>query len=558
MSWVPVKTAIGSTRASKDTGNTKDSDLPMEVIADSFIGLLVDLFTMLPAGGCQELFSTLYSVYPTPVDVKQFLKKGHCKFKEWQQQLLDGTSTLSQLCSCTLFPKQLPSIEDFERQLAKAIEDYGYGTRVYHRARAKLRMQHYDERAEILKLCRIRFSVSANHVSFLEQLCKGLREANSPFQFQVQLLLGQVSYCTASDWTRDANRFGDQFHCDHLLTSTDYGSSLQALRDMWKFSISPETVLQLMEAVKDRAAPQRVDIICDILISVLDYQVSLHPHVMTLLLAISAKPDAILQAVNAISCSLSDNCENPNHCKTTVIQCVEVLGKSYNIHKASGAKQSWLLKLRIKAADLLHHARYNHGTWLSYQYGLGLGPCKDDSVIDIQSVMEIVYDSGQQALDDLLDLVVKNPGRYLLPTLKGMNELSHYCHRNNPSDQSRPLQLPPFKETVTSLLEKRKKDIKEIATSNGENSKLRHLLNDLKASFQFLGLEEDFTTFSSVSRNTHRQVNAHGYKQQLMMPLDEVYGDDDGEENLGHQAAAMRMMSTARVRVRRKGFLEWH
>ena len=530
MSSVSSKTTSGSATASDNPGNDKDSNLPMEVMADSFIGLLVDLFTMLPVEGRQELFTTLYKVYPKPVDVKQILKIGHCQFETWQQDLLDTASTLSQLCSFTLFPKQLPSMEDFESQLQKAIRDHGYGSRAYHRARAKLKKQSDDKRTGFLQLCHTRFCVSSSHISFLEQLYKRLQKAGGSFQFQMQLLLAQVSNCTVSDWTHSKHSCEDQCLLNHFLASKDFGASLQALQDMWQFSITPECVLQLLETVHDQATPQLSDIMCDILISVLDCKESLHLRIIMLLRAIGAKPEPILQAVNAVSCSNYGNCQSPKKCRTAVIQCVEALGKSYSMHKT--AEES-LLKLKTKAVDLLQHVRNSTATCFTHT---------SDSAVHIQSVMEIVCASGQQTLTDYLTLVVMNPGKCLLPTLKGMDELCNYCHRNTSSDQSRPLQLPPFKKTVTCLLERRKSYIKEMAASNRETAKLRNFLADLKASLYFLGIEEDFTTFeqdlASVSQDANRHKHVQRDRQPLMQSLDAVHG----------------AYVTTRVRNRRKRF----
>lgn len=547
ISSILPKTAIGPTTTTKSIDSAKDSNLPMELMADSFTSLLVDLFTMLPAGSCQELFATLYKVYPTPRDVKQCMEIGRYDFQEWQKRLLDGASALSQLRNSTFLPEE-PLMEDFEQQLEEASRNYRYGTRSYHRAKARLRTQSDHEQAYILQLCRTRFSVSTSHISFLEQLYKRLQEAGAPLQFEIRLLLAQVSNCTVNDWTHGEHSFGDHHLCDHLLASDDIGSSIETLKNMWMFSISPENALELLEAVKDRASPQLADVMCDILISVLDCKASLHPRIMTLLLTIGAKPEHILQAVNVVNCSISGSKMNPNQCRTTVVQCVEALGKSYSKHKASGVAEATLLKLRFKAADLLQHARYIRTARSARQHGHGLDPYQ--STVDIQSVMEIVCDSGQQALTDLLALMVMHPRECLLPSLNRMNELCNYYHKDKTSEQSRLLKVSPFKKTVASLLEKRKNEIKTLAASRGETSKLRDLREDLRASFQFLGVEAGFTTFeqdlASVLRNADRQ------DRQLLMPWYEVYDTEDGEENLGHEAAVARLMSTARVR--RMGF----
>ena len=173
----------------------EDSNLPMEVMADSFIGLLVDLFTMLPVEGRQELFTTLYKVYPKPVDAKRSLEMGRYGYYDWQQCLLDGASALSQRLSTAFFPKE-PSMDDFEQQLAEA----SHSLHVFHQGRGGFRSHNDRERVEVLQLCRTICSVSSSHISFLHQLLTHLRKASALLQLQMQLLVAQVSNCVHYDW----------------------------------------------------------------------------------------------------------------------------------------------------------------------------------------------------------------------------------------------------------------------------------------------------------------------------------------------------------------------
>ena len=524
----------------------KDSNLPMEVMADSFTGLLVDLFTMLSSGDRQELFTTLYNVYPKPVDAKRSLEMGHYGYGEWQQLLLDGASALSQYISSTFFPKE-PSMEDFEQQLHEARQDYRYDMLIFRQASAKGRSQRDGEMAEILHICRTKCSVSTSHISFLQQLHKRLQEAGAPLQFELQLLVAQVSNCVHYDWACRSHGYGHHNLCDTLLASDDIGSSLQTLKDVWKFSVSPESVLQLLEAVQDKASPQLADIMCNILISVLDCKAFHHPRIFSVMLKIGASPEHILRAVTIASCS--NNSRNDDQRTTTIMQCTEAVGKLYNEHKASGAAKETLLKLRAKAVELLQQARsmpsfLERSTHLEYV-------CSSRSVeVDVQAVKQVVCDSGPQALSDLLALVVMLPGEGLLRSLEVMQELCNYYHKDIPhGGQSKPLQMPPFKETIASLMERRKSDIKKMAATHGNSGIVRHFLNDLRASYQFLGDEAAFTAFEQDLAPHLQSAGRQGYRR-VLMPWDMVYGGEDGD---GYQEASIWQLMAA-ARARQMGF----
>ena len=471
----------------------KDINLPVDVMADSFTGLLVDLFTMLPAGGSQELFTTLYKVYPKPVDAKRSLEMGRCEYDEWQLDLLDRAKALSHHLSFAFFPKE-PSMEDFEELLQDNSQEYRGSKRVCRRSNSRPKSQR--EKAEIVQFCRVQCSVSSSHISFLQQLHRCLKAVGAPLQFQVQLLIAQVSLCRnyAYNWAHRGVNYGDyhELH-DFLLACDDIGSSLQALKDTWKFSVDPDKVLQLLEAVQDKVTSQNTDVMYNILISVLDCKASHYPRIFAIMLKIGANPEHILQAVALIICSISNS--NDSQHRTIVIQCAEALGKAYNQHKALGTAKEALEKLRVKAVDLLHQATsmpeaIGRSTHLEYAY-----VCRSQSVgVDLQSVSKVVRDSGPQTWADVLALLVVNPDEYLLPILSQFNS---YCHKNapGPSSQYRPLQVPPFREAVARLMERRKRDIKKIASTYQEISGVRHLLDDLRASYQFWGDEAAFTTF---------------------------------------------------------------
>ena len=519
----------------------KDSNLPMEVMADSFTGLLVDLFTMLSSGDRQELFTTLYNVYPKPMDAKRSLEMGHYGYGEWQQRLLDGASALSQYMSSAFFPKE-PSTEDFEQQLDESNQYNRYDMLILSRASAKGRSQRDGEKAEILQICRTQCSVSTGHISFLQQLHKRLQEAGAPLQFELRLLVAQVSNCVHYDWARRSHGYGHHNLCDTFLASDDIGSSLQTLKDVWKFSVPPESVLQVLEAVQDKASPQLADIMCNILISVLDCKAFHLPRVFSVMLKIGALPEHILRAVTIASCS--SNSRNDDQRTTTIMQCTEAIGKSYNEHKASGAAEETLLKLKAKAVELLQQARsmpsfLGRSTHLEYVYS------SRSVEVDVQAVKQVVCDSGPQALSDLLAVVVMLPGECLLPSLEVMQELCNYYHKDIPGGQSRLLQMPPFKATVSSLLERRKTDIKKMAASHGESGIVRHFLEDLKASYQFLGDEAAFTAFKQDLAPHLRSAGRQDYRR-VVMPWDMVYSgeDDDGYQ----EASILHLMAAARAR----------
>ena len=513
-----------------------DSSMPMEVMADSFTGLLVDLFTMLPAGGCQELFTSLYKVYPTPLDAKRSVEMKHYRYNDWQQCLLDGASTLSQRLSFAFFPKE-PSMEDFEQQLAEA----SHGVHVFHQAKDR-------ERAEILQICRMQCSVSTSHISFLQQLHERLQNAGTWLRFQLQLLIAQVSNCVNYDWAHRSRSLG-YGRCDlraSLLACDDIGHSLQVLKNVWKFSISPESVIELLEAAvhPDGATHDQLShTISDILISVLDCNASHHSRIFAIMLDIDASPEHILQAVTLASSS-SNNQGDDQH-TTTIMQCTETLGRLYNKHKASGAAKEVLVNLRAKTADLLRQAgsiskNTAPSIHLPYMYGsLSVG-------VDVQAVEQVVCDSGQQALADLLALVVMLPGDCLLPSLEVIQKLANYFHRHIHGGQSRPLQLPPFKETVTSLLERRKSDIRKMAASSGETGIVRHLLYDLKDSFQFLEDEASFTTFEQDLAPHLRNSDRQSYRREVW-PWGMMYSEEDDGE-VYREASVWQLMAAARAR----------
>ena len=498
---------------------------------------------MLPAGGCQELFTTLYKVYPQPLDVKR--SKGirkHYSYGSWQKFLLDGASELSQHCSYYFFPRQ-PQMADFEQQLLM-VKPSGIPTE---------NAPSDGEKAKILQVCCNQCSVSTGHINFLEKLQRCLLEKSAPLQFEMQLFLAMVSNCVHHDWnSRDkfshlrrgrkrdlikgSHVHGDHSLCDCLLTSDDLGFSLVVLRDMWKFSIAPQAALELLEAVQGRASPQSLDIMCDILISALDCEASLQLRIFSLMIKIGAKPEHMLRAVNIASYSFSDSKQSSNQHRTAAIQCAEALGKSYNDHKATGTDPQMLLELRIKALNLLQQVksipvdspvlRSRH--WLHFM--LDMQSCS--ATVNLEAVMQVVCDTGQQALTDLLALVVLLPGEFLLPTLKGMNALRSYYHKETDTSEDEPLllKLPPFNETISALLENRKSKIKQLADFH-EVDRIKRLVGDLKASFQFLGDEEGLTNFASF---LHNGSLAHICNWEI--PLHTEDGDD---EDSGHEPPSL-------------------
>lgn len=513
-----------------------DSNLPMDIMADSFIGLLVDLFIMLPAGGRQELFATLYKAYPRPLDAKRS-KEFKSNYSYRSRNLLGRASTLSQLHSYTFFPRE-PLMDDLEYQLM---------TSPFHTYLQAGSPSDDDERAEILQLCRTQCSVSPRHISFVEELLKCLQERKAPLQFQMQLLLALVSNCVHHDWIsrsrvhssrdrfhssrdhvldlfRNGHMPGDHMLCDSLLASDDLAFSLEALKDMWKFSLAPQEVLELLEAIQDQAhsLPQAPDIMCDILISLLGCETSLHLRIFLVMLKIGAKPEHILQAVNIVSCSISDSKQSNDQCRATAIRCAETLGASYNKHKASGAATKMLLELRVKAMDFLRHAK----SIPVGSYALKFLRQSDSTAVNVQAVKQVVYDSGQQALAELLELMVMLPGQSLLPTLKGVNELCNYYYKDSDTsgDQAKLLKLAPFKESIAKLLENRKKNI-EIAGRCGNTSRMRHFLDDLKLSFQFLGDEEGFAAFVSFLWSTDRPFS---------LPLSREVQEENRQQSMLH------------------------
>ena len=377
-------------------------------------------------------------------------------------------------------------MEDFEQQLTEA----GHDVNVFRQASS--RSESDGEQLEILQLCRTICSVSPSHISFLRQLHNCMEKADALLQFQLQLLIAQVSNCVHYNWAHRGLGLGYHNVCDSFLASDDMGSILQVLKDVWKFTMSPECVRQLLEAVQHQIAPQLLEIKSDILTSVLECKATRRSRIFAVMLNIGAPPEHILQAVTVASSSSSN--QNVNQRATTIMQCIEALGKSYNKHKASGADEETLVKLRAKAVDLLQQTRSMAGNaeksaHLPYVYN------SRSAGVDVQAVEQVVCDSGLQALADFLALVVMLTRECLLPSLEVMQKLANYCHSAILDGQPRPLQMPPFKETIASLLERRKIDIKKMAASNEETATARHLLNDLKASFQLLGEEASFTTF---------------------------------------------------------------
>ena len=520
----------------KDTDSTDDNRLQIDVMADTFTALLVDLFTLLPVEGLQELFTTFYEVYPAPVEAKRSMEIGLGGFGKWQRHLLDGASALSQLRNFTFFPLKL-SLDEFEHQLEEATQFFGYGTRVYRQARARLRTRSDDERAEILHFCRSLFLVSTSHISFLKQLQKRLQAANAPLQFEMLLVIALVSNCTNCEWTRDGHSYGDRHLCDSLLASVNIASSLERLKDMWKFSIPPERVVCLLEAIQDQVSPQLSDIICDILLSALECKApGLHVRIFALMRKIGSKPGQILEAVDIASCTISGNHMNGIQRRTTVIQCAEALGKLYNQEKALGAPEETLSKFRIKAVDLLHHARSIPVAGSVNQHGLGY--LHRSFTIDVQSMMQIVCDSGIQALADILALMVMVPGNDILPCLKEMNSL---CNSYFKDTRGGHLKMHPLKEIVASLLERRKSEIITLASSQGETSKMGPYLDDLRRSFHFLG--ESPHTFEQDLASALQKTDGQGYRQ--------AYSREYDRDDLRNTVVMQH--SFARVRVRRMG-----
>ena len=480
---------ISSPAPRREGTDSKDGNLPLDIMADVFTCLLVDLFTMLPAGDGQELFVTLCKVYPTPVNAKRSLEMVRYRYSEWRQCLLDGATVFSETCNATFFPRK-PPMEGFERQLKESGRRYRYGSMVDQYASSM--PQCDSERDEVLQLCRTRCSVSTSHISFLKQLHKHLQEAHAPLEFQLQLLATQVSNCLQYDWARRGSScYGNRLGCvdhnrnDTVLASDEVGFRLQALRDMWLFCMLPENALNLLESVQNQATPRDSDVMCDTLMSMLDCEASLHSRIFKLICKISLKPGYILHAVNVIAKEQSND-----ECRTTFIQCAEAVGALYNQHKASGAAEEILLKLRVTAIELLRQA-------VCFPAGESPQPetvyVLPSMEIDVQSLMQVVCDSGQDALADLLALVVLRPGQYLLQSLKKLDQLSNYYFKDG--GPSEPLQVHPFNETVSSLLEKRKKEIKTLVGTFGESRRVRKMVKDLQACFQFVGDEEAFTAF---------------------------------------------------------------
>ena len=326
-----------------------------------------------------------------------------------------------------------------------------------------------------------------------------------------------------------------------FFASDDKGSILQVLKDVWKYSVSPESVLRLLEDVQNGITPELSDIMCDILISVLDCETSFHRRIISLMLNIDAHPEHIVQAVTIASLSSSNQTSDQHATRT--MQCIEALGKSYNKHKASGAAEEVLLRLRAKVVDLLQQARSIPGdTEKSVRLQYVHVYSSRSAGVDVQAVEQVVCDSGLQALADFLALVVMLTRECLLPSLEVMQKLANYYHSAIPGGQSRPLQLPPFKETIASLLERRKIDIKKMA-ANGEIGIVRHLLNDLKASFQLLGEEENFTTFEQDLAPLLRSSGRQGY-MRVAIPWELVHGEDsEGYE----EASVWQLMAAARA-----------
>ena len=486
-----------------------DSDLLMETMAESCINLLVDLFTMLPADGCQELFTTLYKVYPKPLDAKRskaFTRHSHGY--RWHRKPV----TRSLHYNSAFFPTEPLMEDDIDRYLVNT-NPY---TR-YHRSKSPI---SDDERAEILQVQRSQFSVFPRHISFLENLLKCLQKKGSPLQFQMHLLVSLVSNCLKPDWVSREHcrsstdnilnrfRFLDDrcLYCDslQLSASDDIGFSIEALREMWKFSIAPQKVLELLEVIQDqvRSQPRVPDIMCEILISLLDCEISLNLRVFQVMITIGAKPKYILQAVDIASSSINDSKQSNDHCMTTAIWCAEMLGVAYSEHKASGAAEQTLLELRLRAVYFLQHAK----SILADRGALKFMRQKGTPTVNVQALKQIVYDSGQEALTELLALVVMIPGQSLLPTLEGMNELCDYFCKDadTSANQSKLMNVSPFKESVAKLLKIRKKNIVKMVGSRGNVDRQKSLLDDLKLSFQFLGDEEGLKTFMSLLQTLDR------------------------------------------------------
>ena len=471
-------------------------------MADSFTSLLVDLFTMLPAVDGQELFDTLHKVYPTPLDAKRSLEMVYYEYSAWRRRCLDGATAFSMTHHTTFFPSE-PPLEGFEHELEEASRRYGYISSHHHSAARP--EPHCDcERTEILQLCRTQCSVSTSHISFLENLHKALQEANGPFQFQLQLLTAQVSNCFSYDWAHPApvfiyNRrrcgYGGFNPRESVLACNDIGSALQALKAMWMFSMTPESVLSLLESLQDHASPQIFNIMYDILISVLNCAAYLHMHIFELIHKFTLKPGYILHAVNVVTCGISGKNQDSDECRITFIQCAEALGTSYNQHKALGADEETLFKLRCNAVDLLHQA-----VSISVAMSPQLESVYQSSSIgvDVLSLMQVVCDSGEDALADLLAVVVIHPGGCLLQTLKKMDQLGDYYFKDG--GPSKPLQVYPFKKMVLSLLKRRKNKIQTLADLHGDSGKVRKRIVDLQACFKFVGVEENISTFLSRKR----------------------------------------------------------
>ena len=488
-----------------------DSDLLMEAMAESFISLLVDLFTMLPPDGCQELFTALYKVYPKPLDAKR--SKAFSRHSQ-VIGLHRKPDTRSLHYNSAFFPRE-PLMEDIDRQLV-ITSPY---TR-YHRTKSPI---SDDERAEILQVQRSQCSVFPRHISFLENLLKSLQKKGSPLQFQMHLLVSLVSNCLNLDWVSREHchsstdnifnrfRFLDDrcSYCDslQLSVSDDIGFSIEALKEMWKFSIAPQKVLELLEVIQDqvRSQPRVPDIMCEILVSLLDCETCLNLRVFQVMITIGAKPKYILQAVDIASSSINDSKQSNDHCMTTAIRCAEMLGVAYSEHKASGAAEQTLLELRLRAVDFLQHAK----SILVDRGALKFMRQKGTPTVNVQALKQIVYDSGQEALTELLALVAMIPGQSLLPTLEGMNELCDYfCKDADMSaNQSKLMNVSPFKESVAKLLEIRKKNIVRMVGSRGNVDRQKSLLDDLKLSFQFLGDEEGLKTFMSLLRTLDRRFS---------------------------------------------------
>ena len=482
-------------------GGGADGDLIMDVMADSFISLLVDLFTMLPADGCQELFATLYKVYPKPLDAKRSKEFSPSSYRYWWSPLIQQHGS-------TFFPKE-PLMEDIEHQLVIMPSPY------LMQNQTSLTISE-DKRAEILQLHRTQRSVSPRHISFVEDLLQRLQEKSSPLQFQMQLLLASVSNCLHNDWARRDHRQSSMEHRHALFSlarapetpsfggslqlpaSDDLEFSLEALKEMWKYSIPPLKALELLEAIQDHAhsQPRAPDIMCDILTSLLDYETSLHGRVLQVMLQIGAKPECILRAASIASCSISDSRQSNNQCRATAIKCAEVLGLAYNEHKSLGAAEEMLLELRLKAMDFLQQAK----STIVDSDALEFLRQKDLATLNVQAVTQLAVDSGKQALAELLALMVLLSGESLLPTLKGMNELCNYFCKdtkdtNFPGGQSKLVTVSPFKEAIAELLDTRKEDIAKIADHGEDNDRESFLLDDLTLSFQFLGDEEGLSTY---------------------------------------------------------------